>query len=356
MSKRNSMSNYSKRPAARSDGAVIAWRAVYDRLSFLIMLAVAASLLLMGRSEGAFVRETRSLVMAVATPILDVASRPLESVENALDNVQGMLSVYEENQRLKAELEQLQGWEIVARRLDAENKAMQRLLTVSPESVPVIVTARVIADTSTPFVRTLIIDQGSNMGIERGQAVTSGRGLIGRIDGVSANSARILLVTDLNSRIPVKLDDDGARGVVMGTNGATLSLSFLTSNAVPEPGQILVTSGDGGLFPADVPVGEVARVRENDPVAVRPLADLDRLDFVRVLKLKADLNLPEQADHRPLPRLEGGLIDPAGSARPASDTDVVSGDFVEPRPMTAVRPHPRPPVPVRDDEAASPAQ
>jgi len=300
-----------------AEAGTLVRRVIYDRLSFLFMVALAASFLLLGRAESFVVEGVRGAVTDVAAPVLEAFTKPVSTVQRAFDNAGSLFAVHEENARLRDEIARLKGWEMAARKLDVENKSLKRMLDVRPGGNPVIVTARVIADTSTPFVRSLIINEGQGAGIEKGQAVHSESGLVGRIDGTSRNAARILLVTDLNSRIPVKLDGDNARGIAKGTNGPLLKLGFLPADALTEPGVLVVTSGDGGLFPADIPVGVIERHSE-DGILVRPVADLSRLDFVKVLSLPHMGGAPNIERDRSLPRLQGGLI---GSAEEQATKD-----------------------------------
>ncbi len=295
-------------PPGGAETQTLVRRVIYDRLSFLFMVALAASFLLLGRAESFVVEGVRGAVTDVAAPVLEAFAKPVTTVQRAIDNTGALFAVHEENQRLKEEIASLKGWEMNARKLDAENKSLKRMLDVRVGDNPIVVTARVIADTSTPFVRSLIINEGRATGIEKGQAVHSESGLVGRIDGSARNAARVLLITDLNSRIPVKLDGDNARGIASGTNGPLLKLGFLPADALTDPGVLVVTSGDGGLFPADIPVGVIERYSEDEGILVRPVADLSRLDFVKVLSLPNLGTAPDVERDRSLPRLQGGLI------------------------------------------------
>ena len=303
-------SPYENRPFHQPGGAeagTLVRRVIYDRLSFLFMVALAASFLLLGRAESVVVEGVRGLVTDIAAPVLEAVAQPVSTVQRGYDNAKALFAVHEENKRLREEIASLRGWEMNARKLDAENKSLKRMMGVQVGDNPIVVTARVIADTSTPFVRSLIINEGQGSGIEKGQAVHSESGLVGRIDGSARNASRVLLITDLNSRIPVKLDSDNARGIASGTNGALIKLGFLPSDAVADPGVLVVTSGDGGLFPADIPVGVIEQ-RTEDGILLRPVADLARLDYVKVLSLPNLGASPDVGRDRDLPRLQGGLI------------------------------------------------
>jgi len=166
-----------------------------------------------------------------------------------------------------------------------QNASLRGLLNLAPDGMLSYVTARVVADSGGIFVRSMLVNAGARHGVAKGHAVLSGEGLAGRIGAVGDRSARVLLITDLNSKIPVVIESTRVRGLVAGDNSARPKLVFLPPNATAAVGDRIVTSGHGGGLPAGLPVGEVAAVG-SDGIRVRPFADLDRLDYLRVVRFQ----------------------------------------------------------------------
>jgi len=249
------------------------------------MILAAFGLVLIGRKETGVIEEIRTTVTDAFVPVLDAASRPVETVSDAFSAFSELARLRAENERLRAENDRLIRWEGLARRLEAENKAFRSMLNFVPEQPFRYISARVIADSSGAFVRSMLIEAGAASGIAKGQAAISGQGLVGRVAEVGERTARLLLATDLNSRIPVRLESGRDRGVLAGDNTDMPKLIFLPPTARVIPGDRIVTSGDGGVFPAGLAVGTVAVV-EDGIIAVEPLVDWNRLEFVRVIDLR----------------------------------------------------------------------
>lgn len=262
-------------------------RAWAQRFAFLLLVGAAFGLMLLGKADTVFVERARTTITDAVTPVLDVVSRPIASVAELLQEGKELAALRAQNVALRRENARLQHWQTVARRLEAENQALAQLLNMAPEPETDYVTGRVIADSGGAFVRSVLINAGATQGIEKGQAALSGEGVVGRIAEVGQNSARVLLLTDINSRIPVVLAESRYRGILAGDNTAHPRLIYLPEQARPEVGRRLVTSGHGGVFPPGLPVGRVVQVDEQG-VRVAPFADWNRMEFLRV----ADYGMP----------------------------------------------------------------
>jgi len=140
-----------------------------------------------------------------------LALLPNEQAAQMAEEVGALIDLRAENTRLREERARLLHWQTVARRLDSENKALRDLLNFKPVPEPTFITARVIVDSGGAFANSLVLNAGSRAGVAKGQAVVTGDGLVGRIHGVGARSARVLLVTDLNSRIPALIESTNTK-------------------------------------------------------------------------------------------------------------------------------------------------
>lgn len=270
-------------------------RALLQRFAFLLLLATAVGLVVLSRTERPLIDRTRAVIADIAEPLLSAIAQPVAAVNAMIGWVDDILFVHEENFRLRTENARLLQWQDVSRRLEQDNAALRRLLSAGPDLSQTFVTGRVIADGGGSFVRTVLVNVGARDGIKKGQAAIGEGGYVGRVAEVGQRAARVLLVTDLNSRLPVMLQEGGHRAVLAGDNSDLPRMEYLSGAAKPAVGQRVVTSGDGGLFPAGIPVGEVAAVGDGG-VRVRPFVDLSRLEFLRIMQFdETRLDPDEQA-------------------------------------------------------------
>lgn len=262
-------------------------RAFAQRFSVLVFIAASLAVILFGRLDPGRVEVARIHAMDALSPILDVLSRPAATAAQAIESVADISNVYEENQRLKAENAKLMQWRQVASRLEAENGSLRALLRYEPDRKTSDVSARVIAAPGGSFVRTLMVTAGNRRGVHKGQAALTGAGLVGRVIEAGEWSSRVLLITDLNTRIPVVLESSRQRAVLAGDNSDQPRLLYLPSEAPVAVGERVVTSGHGGNLPPGVPVGVVASVSERG-VKVQPYAELSRIDYLRLVDFQID--------------------------------------------------------------------
>ncbi len=238
--------------------------------------------MLLSKAETALVEQARTAVIDAVAPALELFSQPARVAGNVTQEFETLIVLRAENGRLRRDIERLRAWQNMAHRLTVENSALRGQLNFVPDAEPRFVTVRVVADTGGAFVRSVLIGAGRAHGIRRNQAAINGEGLIGRVAEAGERSARILLLTDLNSRIPVLIESTGDRGILVGDNGPRPRLQYLPPNSPISPGDLVMTSGHGGVFPMGLPVGIVAEVSDSR-LSVQPHADMVRLDYLRVL-------------------------------------------------------------------------
>jgi rod shape-determining protein MreC len=254
----------------------------FKRLGGLLLIVAAFALMLIGKAETVFVERARVAVTDAAAPVLAVLSRPIDGITAMIETVQELSSLRSENAALRRDNAALRRWQAIARRAQSENRELRSLLNFTPDPPARQVTARVIGDSGGTFVRSVLVSAGAVHGIGRGQAVVTGDGLVGRVAEAGPESSRVLLVTDLNSRIPVRLQSSRHRAILAGDNSDLPQLLYLSPNADARPGEHIVTSGHGGAFPPGIPVGTVVASADG-LVRVRPVVDWDRLEYLRLL-------------------------------------------------------------------------
>ena len=256
-------------------------RQALARLTLPVLIAAAFGIMLLGKADALLVERARMALADALAPIFAVVAEPLAAVHQAVDEAEGLLALRSDNARLRAENDRLRHWQAVGLALDAENTTLKSNLRWIPDPAPSYVTARVVADAGGVYARAVLLSVGPNHGMTKGQIALDERGLAGRVTEIGARSARVLLVTDMNSRIPVILESSRARAILVGTNGPRPRLMHWPEGVMPVEGERVVTSAEANAFPAGLPVGTVHYSAANIP-EVDPAARLDRLDVVRV--------------------------------------------------------------------------
>lgn len=308
------------------------FREVSSRVSLIFMIALAAALLLLGRAETYLFDRARQAVTDLAAPLLEVASRPVAASRRLVERTDEYAYVFEENERLREENERLRSWREAALKLEAKSARYEALLNVQLDPTIEYVTGRVIGDSGGPFVDTVVVNVGRNHGARSGQAVIDTEGLVGRIVSTGANASRVLLLTDLNSRVPVTVEPSHYRAVLAGDNTAWPKLSYLPADAAASTGDRVVTSGHGGLIPPGLPVGVVISTSDGF-LRVQTFADHGRLDFVRVLQYDFPSDV-ERQDPPDVLRDRPREADAVSGAAPATEGSVAldqSGAATPPR-------------------------
>lgn len=253
--------------------------------TLITMAVLSGTFLLMERTRPAAIAQLRATVADAFTPVLQVLSKPVVAIENAGQSVADMVNLRADNIRLKQQNAELLKWQSAALELQAQNEAFKALNHIVVEPDARFVTARVVSENADNFTHTALINAGASDGVAKNQAVISDEGLVGRVIETGQTSARVLLISDINSRIPVRGEHSRERAMLAGGNAATQTLDHVAPDSQIAVGERLITSGDGGIFPAGIPVAMVVSI-ENDIVHTQPLASFHALEWVRVVDYK----------------------------------------------------------------------
>jgi rod shape-determining protein MreC len=277
-------------------------KAAAQRLTLPFLIFVSIMLVIFGKTDALLYDGLRVALVDRIAPVLQAVSQPFATVAGGFHAISEAINVHRENSELREENARLLQWQEVARRLAAENAELRQLVKLIPQNEVNAVAARVIADSGGAFARNVLVNVGRDDGVQRGQAAMTGEGLVGRVAEVGGRTARVLLLTDLNSHIPVELEDTHERAVLDGDNSEEPRLVYLPQKAEVRVGQRIVTGGAGGVFPPGLPVGVVSSVT-GDIIRVEPYAELARLELVRIVDFGLSGVLPQSAV--PLPRVTG---------------------------------------------------
>ncbi len=280
---------------------------------------LALVLLLVGRAELPFLDSVRMTAADLASDVLDAGSTLTGFVSDGIDYVSNAADLYDENERLRAENAELLTWRTKALEQERQIAAFESILEILYTPIEGVTAASVIADTGGPFSRAIIVNAGANRGVKEGDAALDKFGLVGRVVKVGARSARVLLLTDSSSHIPVVIGREGTRAILSGDSDGLPEIRFIPPGVTLTEGAAIVTSGDGGVLPPGLPVG-VVHLRGTEPPAASLYADAGRIEVVAIKRFNVvndvDVAPPVAADQAP-----AAAGDAAVAANPAPATE-----------------------------------
>ncbi len=256
-------------------------RQALAKLTLPVLIVASFGLMLVGKADTLLADRARIALADALAPIYAILDEPLGQIREAIHEAGDLWTIREENTRLRDENERLRRWQSIALALDMENQRLKATLRWVPDEAPAFVTARVVADAGGLYARAVLLSVGPGHTIRKGAIALDERGLVGRVTELGARTARVLLITDLNSRIPVIMETSRARAILVGTNGPRPRLLYWAEGTVPQQGERIVTSAEANALPANLPIGTVRYSGSGVP-EVEPEAMLQRLEVIRV--------------------------------------------------------------------------
>ena len=286
------------------------------------LFCLSAFMFALDVSQHDVAREARQSMTDLTAPVLEGVSGLAAATGSVFDGARDHFRLSDEVERLRDENRNLRDWRQKALELENRAERYEALLQMQPDSSSVI-TARAIGDVRTPFARSLIINAGEIDGVSQGNAVLGAKGLVGRVISAGTNTARVLLVNDIESRIPVHVGAGKYRSILAGTNGREPTLMHLPAGADLSNGDIVLTSGEAQLLPPGLTVGEV-RLGGNGSVSVVLGSDPTGVEFVRVVNSEFPIDVADGAPPLPERLADGGAIAdpvPIAAVVPLDDSD-----------------------------------
>lgn len=317
------------------------------QLPLVIVLALAVALVLLGKAQANLFDRARTLMIDRMRPAMMVAYAPIAQFDRWVGSIDDLFSVYRQNLALKDENARLRQWRNVAVVMQDRVKRYQSLLHAVPDPDVHSVLSQVIGRANRPFLQTMILDAGTASGVKPGEAVVDARGMIGRIYLTGQRTSWVILLTDLNSRIPVSVAPGNRPAMLIGDNTAMPTLDTMSQLVTLHAGDQVVSSGDGGLLPPGLPVGTV--VVQGGRYRVALLADAASSQDVEILAFRRPPEeLPADAQSQ-LPAVAAGLKPaapppPTLAATPVTPAQPVTAK-AQPKPAPKVTPPTTPAAP-----------
>jgi len=256
------------------------------RLSIMIVLAVA---LLIADNQYNLFSSIRIYLNSIVSPVQYIADAPQKLFSTLSENLMTREELKERNQKLEKENLHLKADRLLLTELENENKQMRKLLNSQYTFSNKRMITEVMSLRSDPFTHQLLIDKGAINGVYVGQPVINEEGVVGQVMQVGSTTSRVLLLVDASHGIPVRVQRNDVTALVHGSGAWNkLNVPFVQSNADLQEGDLLVTSGLGGRFPAGYPVATVTSFMYNEgapyaEVTATPVAQLDRSRYLLLL-------------------------------------------------------------------------
>ena len=208
-------------------------------------------------------------------------SLPFSSVKNTYHGFNDHLKIYEENKKLKNTNLNIQELKFENQFLKEENIRLNELIEEKSLFSDNYHVTKILLDQESPYLRSIVINKGFKHDIKIGSAVRSGSYFVGKVVGVNYLTSRVLLINDLNSKIPVIIEPDGTSAIVSG-NGSKIfgDIEYLPEKNQVEEGHIVYTSGTDGIISSGIPVGKI--IIKNNQKSVRFFIDFDQIQYVKV--------------------------------------------------------------------------
>ena len=263
-------------------------RGAKQKFSLFVLILISITIFAIDITQIKPVKILRSLINDSIYRISAISSSPIRFTSSTKDFFVKQVFVYKENEKLKLEIQELKKQKFDNSYLETQNKQLQEVVELDKKLAFTTVGAKIMLDKNSPYLNSAIINKGSNSGIKLGMPVLSKGHLVGRIVEVNYLSSRILLLNDLNSKIPVVISPSGDQAILSGTGKIKPSLEYLPENFYPEENSLVYTSGKDRVLVPGISIGQA--LMEDGRVKVKLFTDPTQIFLVNVvLEKKTDL-------------------------------------------------------------------
>ena len=256
-------------------------KGVKQKFSLLALIIASVILLSLESINSKSLNFVRSAIKDVIYRTSFIASIPGNTISPMFTTIQSHFKIYEQYELIKLELQQLKNQQNQIAYLKTENDKLKKVIDDTDIYNYESITSKVLVDKESPFLKSVILNKGFNSGLKKGMPVLKGPYFVGRITEVNYLSSRVLLISDLNSKIPVLIEPMGYQAIMSGTGDDLALLDFLPKNHQLEVGNLVYTSGTGGIFFPGIPIGRIELIEEK--FHVKFFSDLSQLYLINVI-------------------------------------------------------------------------
>ena len=279
--------------SASRDDFIIAIRSAFlkkenkQRFSLVGLIFFSVVLIILSNLNFVAVNYIKSGLNEIVYRISFIVSIPEKQLQKSITLINEHISMYSEYKVMENKIRQLENNNLNSNFLQSENSRLKRLIdeyiTESDELV-----AKVLLDKDSPFLKSIIVNKGSKDKVSLGMAVLDENYLVGKIVEVNYSTSRVLLISDLNSKIPVIIEPGNVQSILSGSGKDHGEIQYFKSSREISSENVVFTSGSGGIFKAGIPVGKIENVRINKNYVTRFLSNLDQLTFVKLVSYEKE--------------------------------------------------------------------
>ena len=240
------------------------WRTQVSIFLPLAFLLISFLFIGFGHFQNPYLNQFKMALIETVTPIVRVISAPIRWGKDLFWGGSNLINTYNENKRLKAEIEDLKNWKNIALQLNFEQAELKKLLNYTPPPQSTYVTAKTLTDNGSRFSRSLIVSAGREEGVSKGDIAMTASGVVGRIVEVGRHASRLMLLTDYASRVPVLVGNKGINGILTGDGSDTPKVISIPENQTVQKGDIVFSSGQVGVYPSGLGIGVIENVGDGE--------------------------------------------------------------------------------------------
>lgn len=257
-------------------------RGARQKFSLFFLICISALIFFFDSYPNKVMDNVRSFLNDAVYRISSAASSPFRFASFIQTKTKDHIYIYRENKILKEELNVLRSKELNLKFLKNQNKSLEKILEIESDQIiqDSAVVAKVLLDKDSPFLKSIIINKGSKSGIKKGMPVSASKHLVGRVVEVNFLSSRVLLLNDLNSKIPVTIEPKGIQAILSGNGTENPILEYLPESYEIQNGNLIFTSGKDGIFNPGISIGTTEI--QNEKILVNLLSDPNQINFVSI--------------------------------------------------------------------------
>ena len=265
------------------------FRIFAEKLFIALTLISAICLVILSKVNPMRLNQTESGFLSLLMPVIHVMQIPADGVFYLMEKTKDIIFVYDENEKLKQKNAELDRLRIKLRFAETENALLSEMLNYSAPKNIEFITAKVISGIGDGFAHSIIVYVPDTIGIHVGQIAIHKQQVIGRVDLINGSYVRILLISDISSKIPVIIARNRERAILSGNNTSVLNLLYTVPSADIRVGDQVVTSGVGGIFPSDLLIGYVTKVKDR-VIEVQPAFPIEKIEYIQILNYQTNVH------------------------------------------------------------------